>query len=169
MLGDYRRSVETGPGDIGYVEGLALLALGRREEVAREVRDRLLTGAGKLHPRIAQFLRMLLLMAEGDGGAFLEEGRQIFRDFIDPEGRFYWVRYLAQVGELDTALKELQRVVAGGYYCASSFAADAWLEPLRSRPEFAAILRDAGQRRREALHVFQACGGNELVGAEEPE
>lgn len=169
MLGDYRRSVETGPGDIGYVEGLALLALDRHKEVARGVRARLTAEAGKLHPRIAQFLRMLILIAEGNGRVFLEEGREIFVNFTDPEGRFYWVRYLAQVGEVEAALEELRGVVAGGYYCASTLSVDPWLDPLRSLPEFEAILRDATQRRGEALEVFRVSGGKELIGVDEPE
>ncbi len=169
VRGEYQRSVKTGSGDIGYVEGLALLALGRREEVVRGVHARLSAEAGTVHPRIAQFLHMLLLIAEGNAGAFLAEGSQIFADFTDPEGRFYWVRYLAQVGEVEMALKELQRVVTGGYYCAPTLAIDPGMDPLRSLSEFKAILENAEQRRGEALEAYQASGGTELVGAEEPE
>jgi hypothetical protein len=99
----------------------------------------------------------------------LEEGRELFADFVDPEGRFYWVRHLAQIGEVDSALRELQGVVSSGYFCPFALQKDAWLEPLRSRTEFEVILQDAGQRRRDAVAVFRDAGGPELLGAEEPE
>jgi serine/threonine protein kinase/tetratricopeptide (TPR) repeat protein len=169
MLGDYEKSAKTGSGDISYVDGLALLILGRNEEVSRRVRGYLGSGAKGLHPRIARILRMLQLIAEGQSDTLLEEGRELFADFVDPEGRFYWVRHLAQIGEVDSALRELQGVVSSGYFCPFALQKDAWLEPLRSRTEFEVILQDAGQRRRDAVAVFRDAGGPELLGAEEPE
>jgi hypothetical protein len=71
------------------------------------------------------------------------------------------------MGEVDRALGELQRVVAGGYFCASTFALDPWLAPLRVRPEFEAIQREANQRRAGALAVFREAGGSQLLGDEE--
>jgi hypothetical protein len=92
----------------------------------------------------------------------------MFADFIDPEGRFYWVRQLSHLGEVDVALNELRRVVAGGYFCAPSLSTDPWLAALRSRPEFEAIRRDAEQKRQGALAAFREAGGQELLGADEP-
>jgi TolB-like protein/predicted Ser/Thr protein kinase len=167
MLGDYQRAAETGSGDIGYVDGQAWLALGRNEEVARNLRERLNSGKDSMHARIAQFLRILLLEAEGQRALLLEEGRTMFADFIDPEGRFYWARHLNQMGELDLGLGELRRAVAGGYFCASTLRTDPWLAALRARPEFEEIRRDAEERRRGALAAFREAGGAELLDADE--
>jgi tetratricopeptide (TPR) repeat protein len=169
LLGDYERTLKTGSDDISYVDGLALLMLGRNEELARRVRAYLESGAQKLHPRVVQFLRMLGLLAEGESDVALEVGRSIFTDFVDPEGRFYWARHLAQLGDVDKALRELQSVVSNGYFCGPALKKDAWFDPLRSRPEFAAILNDAEQRRSAAVAAFRNSGGPELLGVEEAE
>jgi hypothetical protein len=166
VLGNYQRAADTGSGDIGYVDGQAWLALGRTEEVARRLRERL--SSGNMHARIAQFLRLLLLQVEGQQALVRQEGQTMFADFIDPEGRFYWVRQLSHLGEVDVALNELRRVVAGGYFCAPSLSTDPWLAALRSRPEFEAIRRDAEQKRQGALAAFREAGGQELLGADEP-
>jgi serine/threonine protein kinase/tetratricopeptide (TPR) repeat protein len=167
MMGDYQRSIDTGSGDIGYIEGLALLALGRNEQVARDLQALIASSGAHMHARIAQFLRLLLNFAKGQHAKALEEGGTMFSDFTDPEGRYYWVRHLSQMGELDRALSELPRVIAGGYFCASTLAADPWLAPLRTRREFDAIRRDAIERRNDALAAFRDSGGSELLGAEE--
>jgi hypothetical protein len=120
-----------------------------------------------LHPRIEQFLTLLLHFAEGDYSSALESGGAIFSNFIDPEGRFYWVRHLGKMGDVDRALSELERVVADGYFCASTFASDPWLAALRTRPEFEAIQRDATERRARAVAVFREAGGPQLLGDEE--
>jgi hypothetical protein len=113
-------------------------------------------------------MRMLLLFAEQRYPDTLETGRNLLADFIDPEGRFYWVRHLSQMDELDLALHELRRVVASGYFCAPTLATDPWLEPLRGRPEFDAIRTEVEGRRRAALEVFRNSGGAELLGVDEP-
>jgi serine/threonine protein kinase/tetratricopeptide (TPR) repeat protein len=168
MLGEYERCLETAASDIGYVDGLALLALGRNEEVSRGLRAAIFPGGAKMHPRIARFLQFLLHIAEGRNAAAFEEGAPMFADFIDPEGRFYWVRHLSQMGKLDLALSELQRAVAGGYFCAPSLVTDPWLAPLRSHPRFEGIRREAEQRRQSALAAFRNSGGPEILGDTEP-
>ena len=167
LLGEYERCAAMAAGD-GYVDGLALLALGRNEQVSRNVRAVIDSGDAKMHPRIARFLQFLLHFAEGRTAAAYEEATPLFADFIDPEGRFYWVRHLSQMGRLDQALSELQRTVAGGYFCAPSLAIDPWLAPLRSQPQFEGIRREAEQRRQSALAAFRNAGGPKILGDSEP-
>jgi TolB-like protein/predicted Ser/Thr protein kinase len=167
LLGEYERCAAMAAGD-GYVDGLALLALGRNEQVSRNVRAVIDSGDAKMHPRIARFLQFLLHFAEGRTAAAYEEAAPMFADFIDPEGRFYWVRHLSQMGRLDQALSELQRAVAGGYFCAPSLAIDPWLAPLRSQPQFEGIRREAEQRRQSALAAFHNAGGSKILGDSEP-
>jgi hypothetical protein len=113
-------------------------------------------------------MQFLLHFAEGRNAAAFEEAAPLFADFIDPEGRFYWVRHLSQMGRLDQALSELQRAVAGGYFCAPSLATDPWLAPLRSQPQFEGIRREAEQRRQSALAAFRVSGGPKILGDIEP-
>jgi eukaryotic-like serine/threonine-protein kinase len=167
MLGDYARTIATGSGDIGFIDGMAMLAQGHNERVARDLRARLGGDAAELHPRIAQFLRLLLLHAEGRTETLLEQGGLMFSDFIDPEGRFYWVRHLSRMGRADLALAELRGVIQGGYFCAPTLERDPWLDPLRPLPVFQALLAEATARRQAALRAYQQAGGEQLLGAEQ--
>jgi TolB-like protein len=167
MMGDYQRCLNASAADIGYVDGLAMLALGRTEELTRDLRARFGSPKPNSQVRIAQFMRLLLLFVEGKYAEILETGEALFRDFVDPEGHYYWARQLCQIGEPELALQGLRRVVAGGYFCAPTLASDPWLEPLRNRPEFEAIRSEAESRRRGALEVFRDSGGTDLLGVDE--
>jgi hypothetical protein len=167
MMGDYQRCLNASAADIGYVDGLAMLALGRIEELTRDLRARFGSPKPNSQVRIAQFMRLLLLFVEGKYAEILETGEALFRDFVDPEGHYYWARQLCQIGEPELALQGLRRVVAGGYFCAPTLASDPWLEPLRNRPEFEAIRSEAEDRRRAALEVFRDSGGTDLLGVDE--
>jgi serine/threonine protein kinase len=165
MRGEYQRSLDVNPNDIGYLEGVAMLMLGRGEEAVRSVRERLARSEKNLPVRIAQFLHLLMQFAEAPNAGQIIESKTIFGSFGDPEGRFYWIRHLSHVGETEMALAELRQVVRDGYFCAPTLRQDPWFDPLRSRSEFTEILHEAESRMQEARADFQQAGGEELLGS----
>ena len=82
----------------------------------------------------------------------------------DPEGEFLQGWLQCDIGENDAALVQLQRAVSGGYYAAPTLERDHHFDPLRSRPEFQALLANAQAHRQRALEAFRAAGGERLLG-----
>ena len=85
--------------------------------------------------------------------------------FRDPEGLFYSVIRLAHVGDLDRAVEILGDVVGRGFFPYETFTRHAWLDPLRARQDFNAILENAEHRHLEARADFVKAGGETLLGA----
>ena len=94
--------------------------------------------------------------------------RIVASGFRDPEGLFYLTRHLAHLNEIDRALDLFRRVVAGGFFCFPAMARDPWLNPLRGRPEFAKLLRQAQARHREAAATFARIRGDVMPGVVSP-
>jgi hypothetical protein len=162
MLGDYERSCELSKKDIGYLQSLTLVMLGREQEAARGLKERLKQQEA---PRIHEFLRLLLLVIDGARERVLEEAAHVFEDFRDPEGHYYWARTLSKLGEPQKSLEILDEIVNGGYYCVDALRRDPWLESIRDAPAFAGILRRAEENREAAREKFRAAGGEALLGA----
>ena len=85
-------------------------------------------------------------------------------DFKDPEALFYAARHLAHLNETNRAIELLERAVAGGFFCFPALARDPWLDPLRKKPAFAEVLRQAEAEHRQATKVFTERGGEKLLG-----
>ena len=88
--------------------------------------------------------------------------------FRDPEGLFYLAIKLAHSGDLDRAVEILADVVDRGFYPYETFTRHAWLDPLRGRQDFNAVLEKAGHRHNEARAAFVKAGGETLLGASFP-
>jgi hypothetical protein len=73
---------------------------------------------------------------------------------------------LARAGDLDRAVEILSDVVGRGFYPYDTFRHHAWLDPLRGRPDFAAILEVARHNHEKALAAFVDAGGKALLGVE---
>ena len=86
--------------------------------------------------------------------------------FRDPEGLFYQAIKLAHAGDLDRAVEILADVVDRGFYPYETFTRHAWLDPLRTRQDFNAILEKAERRHQEARAAFVNAGGETLLGVE---
>jgi hypothetical protein len=101
----------------------------------------------------------------GDREHSLADIRGILRSaFVDPEGIYFVARGLAYWGELDEALRTLDRVVEGGFYCDQTMARDPWLDPMRTMPEFVRILRRAESLRRDAVAAYLEHEGDRILG-----
>jgi len=85
--------------------------------------------------------------------------------FRDPEGLFYQLIRLSHAGDLDRAVEILADVVGRGFFPYETFKRHAWLDPLRTRQDFHAILKNAEHRHREARANFVKEGGETLLGA----
>ena len=72
----------------------------------------------------------------------------------------------AHAGDLDRAVEILADVVNRGFYPHETFTRHAWLDPLRTRHDFAAMLAKAQHRHLEARVDFVNAGGETLLGIE---
>jgi TolB-like protein len=162
LLGDYQRALETSTSDYGYGRALALTGLGRFEEAVALLKEREAEKPSRLGLLYLTSLRALL---EGKREESHKSNAEIRKStFRDPEGIFYFARHLSYLRQEDEALETLSRSIDSGFFCYPAMVRDPWLDPLRSRPEFTAILRKCQQLHREASAAFLSFGGDTLLG-----
>ena len=162
MLGDYQRALENSGSDYGYGMGLVLAMLGRAEEAVSTLRQRELAKPWRLGMLYITSLRTLL---EGNRKESLEVSEELRKaTFRDPEGMYYLARQFSYLGEETSALEMLSRAIDNGFFCHQTILRDPWLDALRGRNEFTALLNKALRLHREALTAFQAGGGASLLG-----
>jgi len=75
------------------------------------------------------------------------------RDFPDPEGVYVGAMFAIAVGEPAGALEMLERAVRGGFFCEPIFDLPIFAA-LREEPLFAALRREAAERRENALRRY---------------
>jgi TolB-like protein len=161
-LGDYQRVHEVSADEpTGYLDGLALVMLGREQEAVATLRKAEEVGDVTAR-KYNESLRMLL---EGNRAEGLASMRTMFvPGFRDPESFYFIGRQFANYGDSAAALVLLARAVEEGYYAFSTIARDPWLDTLRVDPAFTKILRHAEVRHREALAAFVQADGDRLLG-----
>jgi serine/threonine protein kinase/tetratricopeptide (TPR) repeat protein len=163
MLGDYERAVDYEPEGIPYMRNLALVMLGRTEEAARSMNavDR------SIPSRLVTYVTALQQLVANDRAASLASIARL-RDIRDPEARFYVARHLAYLGDASGALVLLKNVVEDGFFCLPALTQDPWLDPLRGTVEFAAVLKQAETRHRQAIISFLTAEGDRVLGVAHP-
>jgi serine/threonine protein kinase/tetratricopeptide (TPR) repeat protein len=163
MLGDYERVLDFQPEGIPYMRNLALIMMGRDSEAGDGLR---VLDLG-VNSRLASFTKALLHYLDGrpeTAAALLKA----IADIPDPEGRFYLARHLSLLGYHTDALELLANAVEGGFYCLPAFTRDPWLDPVRGTSQFAAIVRRAEARHRQATISFLQAEGDRVLGVGHP-
>lgn len=161
LLADYAAVAATKLDDNPYIAALSLDAVGSRAEAIAALRHL----EEKTRTRMRDFMiAARALMEENIPESAAAINRIVASDFRDPEGLFYLTRHLAHIEETDRALELFRRVVAGGFFCYPAMARDPWLAPLRERPEFTELLRQAQARHREAAETFSRVQGDVMLG-----
>jgi len=162
MLADYERALENSGGDYGYGTALVLGMTGRVEEAVSMLRQRELDKPWRLGKLYLTSLRTLLEGKREESLAVSDELMQA--TFRDPEGMYYLARQLAYLGQQAQALDTLSRAIDNGFFCHQAMLRDSWLDSLRTKTEFKALLGKAQQLHREALTAFLAGGGASFLG-----
>lgn len=162
MLGDYQQALENSGGDYGYGTAVVLAMTGRVEEAVSMLREREPAKPWRLGRLYLTSLRALL---EGNREESVAVSVELMSaTFRDPEGMYYLGRQLSYLGEQARALDVLSRAIDSGFFCHQGMLHDPWLDSLRGRNEFTALLNKALQLHHEALTAFQVGGGASLLG-----
>ncbi len=163
MLGEYQLAIETNVETPRSLDALALSLMGRDAEAIELLRS--LARPARTAP-LDFFEPAVLALLEGNHDESLRLTEQMKRAWTmrDPCGRYYLARHLARLGDHEEALRQLRRVVEGGFYCASFYTRDPWLDSLRGSAEFRSILQLADTRQREAAAAFLAAEGDRVLG-----
>jgi TolB-like protein/thioredoxin-like negative regulator of GroEL len=163
MLGDYERAIPFQQEMDPYVANLARVMLGRLDEARASLATIDLPADG----RLAVFVQALLMTVDGRIGETIDPLRKL-ADIPDPEGRYYVARAIAYSGHSGEALPLLAGAVEDGFFCLTAFTRDPWLDPLRGTPEFAALIRRAETRHRQAVISFLSAEGDRVLGVAHP-
>jgi serine/threonine protein kinase len=161
MLGEYQKALEHSGKDFGYAPAVFLAMLGRTDEALSKLRERedLIWRLGKL------FLTSLRALLEGNREESLAACEELRKGrFRDPEGIYYLARELGFLGEQESALETLAKAINRGFFCYPAMVRDPWLDSIRARSEFTALLHQTQQLQREAAAAFLAGGGDSLLG-----
>ena len=150
MMGDYENARRTIHKDIFYLGPLVMAMLGGEKQAVKELR-----GTMERNPdrQFRAYHQGLLGALEGDHEAARRAGNIIVEHNRDPEALFYVTRSFARIGDVDRALEVLERL-SRSFFSPFTFEHDPWLEPIRSSPKFAEILRAAKERHAEARRVW---------------
>jgi serine/threonine protein kinase/tetratricopeptide (TPR) repeat protein len=162
MLGDYVRAADEGerrwaPGNAW---GLSLACAGHPDA------QRAMDVEGERYASTPFGHRALNVINPDPGLLRVAVDELVASGFRDPEGLFYQLLKLAHAGELDRAVDILADVVSRGFYPYDTFMRHAWLDPLRGRHDFEAILEKARYNYEKAHAAFVNAGGKTLLGVE---
>ena len=141
----------------------SLVALGRESDAVAFLAEK----DKKVPPKIRQIIGALRALLEGRRDEAIAAIQAIASsDFRDAEGLYYLARQLAYAGAADEAIALLERATAAGFWCYPLLASDEWLDPLRDRPEFVALLQRAEQEHDLAVAAFASVGGDQILGSD---
>jgi non-specific serine/threonine protein kinase len=161
MMGDYERALATvdRARDIGGDEAWVLESMGRPEEALRVLEQR----AAEARRRTTAHSRFELDLLEAFLALYRAKNYEAARPMVDRqrlfpdgEGHYYLARTLAFADRHDEAVTFLESAERLGFFCYPIFLRDRWLDPLRGRAGFNAVVRRVEQRHRDAAAAFAA-------------
>lgn len=167
QAGDYRRSLHTHSGDIGYIDALALDALDDHAEALRRTGERLeadQSGQTSLAPLARVYISSLRALLEGRYGEALVMMRGFDQFFLGPEESIYVARQLIRAGEVEEGSRLLLVNVRKGWGNARWLWDDPWFAPARGNALFEQALAEAKVAQDLARTVFRAVCPNGFMG-----
>jgi TolB-like protein/Flp pilus assembly protein TadD len=168
MGGQYRRALEEVDHALDPMRGVILTMLERNDEAIAQLEADEARFAHRVMRLFVAAIRFQLSGREAEALAAVQEILQ--SNFRDPEGVFYLTLLLPRLGQVELAEMLLEKAIEGGFHCTAPLRHMPWLEPLRARPTFQALLARAEQHQRENAEAFIAEGGPQILGlrAERP-
>ncbi len=166
-MGDYTSAIEHDIENPPILKAYGLAGLGRHAEAAALLRSAAVEELPQLYRYYVEGLRCVF---EGNH----DEARALFESLTgswtmrDPCGWYYAARVMAYLGATEPALQFLGYSVSGGFACFPWFVRDPWLDSIRGRSGFRALMAEAEARHRHAADTFAASGGPGLLGVREP-
>jgi serine/threonine-protein kinase len=154
---------------------MALASLGRRDEAleyARRPTPRIAERDNYAPTRLA--LRAYLegaideALEHLNAAVGIDSSATALPPFPDGEDVFWTARFYIALGRLDLGVSGVRKAVDKGYFCLRNFDRDKWLDPIRSRPEFAAAREAALARYVRASETFTREQGPALLGVQAP-
>ena len=161
--GDYARAIESNVEDPRTMDALSLSLMGREAEAIALLESVEAAGLPKMQTSFVTASRLLLQNRR-------EECRKVTEEMLrawqprDPCALLYLARHVTHMGDAEGGLAMLRDSVEGGYFCYQFLTRDPWLDSLRGRDEFRAILRRAEARHLEARTTYLEAGGERVLG-----
>jgi serine/threonine protein kinase len=153
MKGDYARALANVGRDIGYIDVLSMVMLGRVDAAMTLLRERERTATDR---RYRLWLAHLRATMEGDATTALTMIDELLLTVRDSEALFYLARALARLSANDKAIETLERSVEGGFLCYPAFERDLWLDPLRSNARFKTLVERVGTMHEDARQMYES-------------
>jgi len=149
-LGDLEGALLEAKKNDPFEESWVLVQMGRNEEALAVANDQLqVLGSNSF----GAFIRAVKSIVQGDLET-LEEVRDQYHDFPDPEGQFIIGRMMARAGRPDYGLEFVERAVGIGYANYPLIARDTGFDALRGDPKFQAVARKAEEHHLAARMVY---------------
>ena len=147
MKGDYERALSAVERDIGYIDALSLVMLGREGEAIDLLRERERTVNER---KLLLWISHLRATLEGDTTTAVAMMRELIAPVRDSEMRYYIARTFVRCGELVEGMEQLDRMISDGFYAVPALERDPWLAPLRGTARFEAALGRAKELQTDA-------------------
>ena len=159
MAGEYLKAADESerhwqPGNLG---GIALLCAGHPDARARMAIESQRYGGDETTDA---FLA-------GDYARSRAAADRVLATFPDPEFHFYSALLFAHSNYDDRATEVLAGAVQRGFFPLDTLERHAWLDRLRAREDFHAVVREARRRHENARIAFVDAGGSRLLGIDE--
>lgn len=167
--GDYLRAADEAGSDPGG--RWVAMAMAGHHDAFRQCRQAA-EGIRAANAQVAQWIDALGDVLEGRGSpdaVCSATADVVFKQLPgDLDGGFYAVAGLARFGGeqgADSAIQNLSKLVSAGFFPHETLKKHPWLDGLRRRPDFLAVLQQASDRHKEARAAFIQAGGEALLGA----
>jgi DNA-binding winged helix-turn-helix (wHTH) protein/tetratricopeptide (TPR) repeat protein len=160
LQGDHGRVAATRAAEFPYIVPLSMAEAGRKAEALEVVRGL----EQQIPTRVRDLVTGARTLLEDKPDESIAAIKRFASNFHDPEPLFYSSRHLAHLGEIEPAIELLGRAIDGGFSCFPTFAMDPWLNPLRKKPAFKALLGKAETQHQQASELFTRLQGERTLG-----